>query len=142
MSKYSIFTMIWRVGHIQDNLISMRWESLAKQSRSLTIETLFYILYYSIMTKTQLIDLVAKKLGVTKRLAGDFITVFVTSIVDSVKKGGEVRIQGFGTFKSSKREARTGVNPRNPKQKIKIPAMKVATFKAGSDFKKAVRSGK
>ena len=56
-----------------------------------------------------------------------------------VKKNGEVRIQGFGTFKSSKRKARTGVNPQNPSQKIKIPAMNVVTFKAGSEFKAAVK---
>jgi len=54
-------------------------------------------------------------------------------------KSGEVRIQGFGTFKKSHRKARTGVNPRNPSEKIKIPAMDVPTFKAGSDFKKTLR---
>lgn len=105
------------------------------------VQFYLFVSFYS-MTKTQLIDLVAKKLGVTKRLAGDFVSVFVASVIDSVKKWGEVRIQGFGTFKSSKREARVGVNPRNPKEKIKIPAMRVASFKAGSDFKKAVRSAK
>ena len=46
---------------------------------------------------------------------------------------------GFGTFRVSKRTARTGVNPRNPSQKIKIPAMKVAVFKAGKALKEAVR---
>jgi nucleoid DNA-binding protein len=39
-----------------------------------------------------------------------------------------VVITGFGTFRVSKRAARTGVNPRNPKEKIKIPALKVATW--------------
>lgn len=91
------------------------------------------------MSKTQLIAHLANKLGVSKRLSNDAINVLVETIIASVKKGNEVRIQGFGTFKSSKRAARMGVNPRNPKQKIKIPAMKVVSFKAGSDFKKAVR---
>lgn len=91
------------------------------------------------MSKTQLIAHLASKLGISKRLANDAINVLVDGIILTVKKGGEVRIQGFGTFKSSKRAARMGVNPRNPVQKIKIPAMKVVSFKAGSDFKKAVR---
>lgn len=91
------------------------------------------------MTKTQLIAHLAAKLGISKRLANDTINVLVDGIIANVKKGQEVRIQGFGTFKSSKRAARMGVNPRNPEQKIKIPAMKVVSFKAGSDFKKAVR---
>ena len=62
-----------------------------------------------------------------------------TTLIDGVKKEGEVRIQGFGTFKASKRKAREGVNPQNPSQKIKIPAMKVVTFKAGSEFKAMVK---
>lgn len=91
------------------------------------------------MSKTQLIAAIAAKLGVSKRMASDMVNTFVATVVDGVAKGGEVRIQGFGTFKKSHRKARTGVNPRNPSEKIQIPAMNVPTFKAGSDFKKAVR---
>lgn len=91
------------------------------------------------MSKTQLVAHLATKLGVSKKLANDFVNTFVEGVIGTVKKGNEVRIQGFGTFKASKRAARTGVNPRNPKEKIKIPAMRVASFKAGADFKKAVR---
>jgi DNA-binding protein HU-beta len=91
------------------------------------------------MTKTQLIAHIASKCGVSKKLAGDMLNCFITGVITEVKKGHQVSIQGFGTFKSSQRKARVGVNPQNPTQKIKIPAMKVATFKAGSDFKKAVK---
>lgn len=91
------------------------------------------------MTKTALVAHLATKLGVTKKMANDMVNVFVDAVIASVKKTGEVRIQGFGTFKASKRDARMGVNPRNPSQKIKIPAMRIPTFKAGADFKKAVR---
>ncbi|USN54269.1 MAG: HU family DNA-binding protein [Candidatus Peribacteria bacterium] len=91
------------------------------------------------MTKTQLIAKLAEQLGVSKRMASDMVNSFIDAVVAGVKKNGEVRLQGFGTFKKSHRKARTGVNPRNPDQKIKIPAMDVPTFKAGTDFKKAVR---
>lgn len=91
------------------------------------------------MTKTQLIAKIAEKLGVSKRMASDMVNVLIETVVAGVKKGGEVRLQGFGTFKKSHRKARVGVNPRSPSEKIKIPAMNVPTFKAGSDFKKAVR---
>jgi DNA-binding protein HU-beta len=67
------------------------------------------------------------------------VNCFIETVIAGVKKEGEVRLQGFGTFKASKRKARTGVNPQNPSQKIKIPAMKVVTFKAGAVFKKAVK---
>lgn len=91
------------------------------------------------MTKTQLIAHLADKAKISKRLAGDVLNIFVDSIVESVKKGDSVSIQGFGTFKSSHRKARAGVNPQKPTEKIQIKAMNIPTFKAGSDFKKAVR---
>jgi len=91
------------------------------------------------MTKTQLIAHLADQLGVSKKLAAELVNTFIDAIIAGVKKQGEVRIQGFGTFKASKRKAREGVNPQNPKQKIKIPAMNVVTFKAGSEFKSAVK---
>ena len=91
------------------------------------------------MTKTALIATLAEKLGVSKKLAGELVNSFVEAIIKWVKKDGEVRLTGFGTFKKSKRAARTWVNPQNPSQKIKIPAMNVVTFKAGSEFKAAVK---
>ena len=91
------------------------------------------------MTKTALIANLAAELGVSKKLAGELVNCFVSNVIKGVKKNGEVRLTGFGTFKKSKRKAREGVNPQNPKQKIKIPAMNVVTFKAGSEFKAAVK---
>ena len=91
------------------------------------------------MTKTALIESLASELGVSKRMAGELVNAFIGAVMKGVKKEGEVRIQGFGTFKKSKRAARTGVNPQNPKEKIKIPAMNVVTFKAGSEFKGLVK---
>jgi DNA-binding protein HU-beta len=92
------------------------------------------------MTKTALIAQLAEELGVSKKLAAELVNTFIETVIGGVKKEGEVRIQGFGTFKKSHRKARDGVNPQNPSQKIKIPAMNVATFKAGSDFKAAVKN--
>ena len=91
------------------------------------------------MTKTALIATLAEKLGVSKKLAGELVNSFAEAVIKWVKKDGEVRLTGFGTFKKSKRAARTWVNPQNPSQKIKIPAMNVVTFKAGSEFKAAVK---
>jgi len=91
------------------------------------------------MTKTELIARIADLMGVSKKQAAQFVSTFSNVVIEGVKKDGEVRIQGFGTFKLSKRSARTGVNPRTG-EKIQIPARNVPTFKAGSDFKKAVNS--
>jgi len=91
------------------------------------------------MTKQDLVAAVASAAGVSKRVAGDALEAVLDSVTKELKKGKNVTITGFGTFRISKRAARTGVNPRNPSQKIKIPAMNVPAFKAGKSLKDAVR---
>lgn len=91
------------------------------------------------MTKQDLVNKIAGAAGVTKKAAGDALGAFIEAVTAELKKGGTVTVTGFGTFKVSKRAARTGVNPRNPSEKIKIPAMKLPTFKAGKALKAAVR---
>lgn len=91
------------------------------------------------MTKQDLVAAVASAAGVTKKTAGEALQAVLDSVTMSLKKGKNVTITGFGTFRVSKRAARTGVNPRNPTERIKIPAMNIPAFKAGKSLKDAVR---
>ncbi len=91
------------------------------------------------MTKQDLVAAVASSVGVSKKVAGEALEAVLDAITKSLKKGQNVTVTGFGTFRVSHRAARTGVNPRNPSQKIKIPAMNVPAFKAGKSLKDAVR---
>lgn len=91
------------------------------------------------MTKQDLVNSAAQAAGVTKKAAAEVLESVLASITKSLKGGNTVTITGFGTFRVSKRAARTGVNPRNPSMKIKIPAMKLPAFKAGKSLKDAVR---
>lgn len=91
------------------------------------------------MSKQDLIAAIADAAGITKRAAADALQAIINIVVKNLKKGQPVTITGFGTFKLSNRAARMGVNPRNPTQKISIPAMKVPSFKAGKTLKDAVR---
>ncbi len=91
------------------------------------------------MTKQDLVTAIAAAAGVTKKTANVSLDAILSSITKELKKGKNVTITGFGTFRISKRAARTGVNPRNPSQKIKIPAMNIPAFKAGKSLKDAVR---
>ena len=92
------------------------------------------------MKKTQLVKSLRDELGVSLKLANEVFNTVLDLIVEGVVKNGEVRVQGFGTFKASKRKAREGVNPQDPSKKIKIPAMKVVTFKASGAFKEQVKN--
>ena len=91
------------------------------------------------MSKQDLINTVANAAGITKRSAAQALEAMTLTITKELKKGSPVTITGFGTFRVSKRAARQGVNPRNPTQRISIPAMKVPSFKAGKTLKDAVR---
>lgn len=81
----------------------------------------------------------AQTAGITKKAAMEVIESLLDNITKSLKKGTSVTLTGFGTFRISKRAARRGVNPRNPTESIKIPAMKLPAFKAGKTLKDAVR---
>lgn len=91
------------------------------------------------MTKSDLVAAAAATAGVTKKDAGAVLDAIIASITATLQTGESVTITGFGTFRVSKRAARTGVNPRNPQEKISIPAMNLPAFKAGKSLKDAVR---
>ncbi|OGJ63542.1 DNA-binding protein [Candidatus Peribacteria bacterium RIFCSPHIGHO2_02_FULL_53_20] len=91
------------------------------------------------MSKQDIINMIADAAGITKRASASALEALTTLVTKELKKGNHVTLTGFGTFKISKRAARVGVNPRNPTQRISIPAMKVPSFKAGKTLKDAVR---
>jgi DNA-binding protein HU-beta len=91
------------------------------------------------VTKAEFIDQVASKAGLTKKDAGAAVEAVLSTVSDTLKGGGDVSFTGFGKFHVQNRAARTGVNPRNPGEKVNIPAAKVPKFSAGSALKAAVK---
>ena len=89
------------------------------------------------MTKTELIDKVAEKSGLTKKDSGKAIDAVIGAMTQSLSKGDKVQLVGFGSFEVRKREARKGRNPQTGAE-IKIAARKVPVFKAGKALKDAV----
>lgn len=90
------------------------------------------------MNKAQLVEQVAKATTLTKTDVETVLNSSLELIKKSVKKGDDVTLVGFGTFTKSKRKARAGRNPQTGKE-IKIPAMTVPKFRAGKEFKNALR---
>ncbi len=89
------------------------------------------------MNKNDLIAAVAASAGLSKSDATKAVDGVFESISDSLKKGQEVRLVGFGTFTVARRAATEGRNPRTG-EKIKIPASKRPKFTAGKGLKDAV----
>ncbi len=90
------------------------------------------------MNKTEFIAAIAAKAGPSKKDAEKFVNASAEVIAKTLKKGDKITLVGFGTYKVSKRAARTGKNPQTG-AKIKIPATKVPSFKAGKALKEAVK---
>ena len=93
------------------------------------------------MTKQEFVDQVASKTNMSRREAADAVDAVLDSITDTLKGGGEINFTGFGKFSTQFRKERQGVNPRNPTEKVTIPAATVPKFSAGSSLKQAVKSG-
>jgi DNA-binding protein HU-beta len=92
------------------------------------------------VTKQEFVDRVANKSGLSRREASEAVDAFLDSITDALRSGEEVAFTGFGKFSVQDRAARQGVNPRNPSERVHIPATKVPKFSAGSQLKTAVKS--
>ncbi len=89
------------------------------------------------MNKNELVDAVATAASIKKSEAETVIDAVFDSITKELKKGGEVRLTGFGTFVVSQRAATEGRNPRTG-ETIKIAARKVPRFRAGKGLKDAI----
>lgn len=89
------------------------------------------------MNKTELIDQIAAKSGLTKVDAKKALEATVETIKKALVAGDKIQLVGFGTFSVNERPARQGINPAT-KKKIEIKAKKVAKFKAGAELADAV----
>lgn len=93
------------------------------------------------MNKGELVDAIAAKASVSKKIADTTLTSVLEAIVEAVAAGDKVSLVGFGSFEPRERQAREGRNPQTG-NKIKIPATKVPAFSAGKQFKEKVSSSK
>jgi bacterial nucleoid protein HU beta subunit len=86
------------------------------------------------MNKTELVAAIAEKSELSKADAGRALEALIDAVKETLAKGEDVAIVGFGTYKLRSRAARTGRNPRT-NEEIKIPASKVPAFTAGKALK-------
>lgn len=93
------------------------------------------------MNKSELIEVAATEAAISKAAAEKALSAIMAAVVKTVAKGDSVTLVGFGTFKSAKRAARTGKNPKTGAT-IKIAATTVPKFSAGAGFKAAVAGKK
>ncbi len=78
--------------------------------------------------------------GVRRSTAGDAVDAIFEAIAETLDRGEDVRIVGFGTFGTRRRPARTGRNPRTG-ESLNIGASTTPTFTAGKPLRDAMNAG-
>jgi DNA-binding protein HU-beta len=90
------------------------------------------------VTKSEFVDQVADRAGLSKKDASDAVDAFIDTVESALRRGSEVSFSGFGKFSISNRSAREGRNPATG-ERIHIAASRVPKFTAGAGLKKAVK---
>lgn len=89
------------------------------------------------MNKKELIEAIAQETELQKTQVAKIIDSFTTIATDTLGKGEEVKLIGFGTFTAKERKERVGRNPQNGEE-ITIPAKRVPMFKPAKNLKEVV----
>lgn len=88
----------------------------------------------SATTKTELIAEVAKRTGTSRAATKRTIDAFLDEVLDTMREGARLPIEGFGTFEVVTRGARKGRNPRTGEE-IDIPERPKVKFVPGKHLK-------
>jgi DNA-binding protein HU-beta len=89
------------------------------------------------MNKQELIAVVADQTGLARADTARVVEGLLDTITTQLKKGGEVRLVGFGNFSVSRRKASTGRNPRTG-EPMNIKATSQPKFRPGKVLKDSV----
>ena len=90
------------------------------------------------LTKAELSEMLFERLGLNKRESKDMVEAFFELVNDSLVKGTDVRLSGFGNFQIRRKAPRPGRNPRTG-EAIPINARNVVTFHASQKLKSMVQ---
>ena len=91
------------------------------------------------MNKTDLFKKISDAAVMSQAYAKKALDATLDAIKEGLVAGDKIQLVGFGTFAVSERAARKGVNPAT-KETIDIAAKKIAKFKAGAEFDKALNA--
>lgn len=89
------------------------------------------------MTKAEIVKVLAEEVGLTRREAGQVLSVVLDGVVEAIRAGEKVELRGFGSFRTRTRQARTGRNPRTG-ARVKVPPKVVPYFKPGKQLRESL----
>ena len=89
------------------------------------------------MTKSQILEVMAGAMNVSKKEVNTFFNELSELAYKEVKRNGEFTLPGFGKMVKAQRKARQGRNPATG-ETIQIPAKTVVKFRLSKAAKDAV----
>ncbi len=89
------------------------------------------------MTKAHLVARVAAQIQLPKTQTEAIVNVFLTSIIDALRRGDKAELRGFGSFRVRQRRPRVGRNPRTG-ERVSVPTKRVPFLKPGKDLRARV----
>ncbi len=91
------------------------------------------------MTKADIVDIISSSVGLTKVETEAVVNGFMETVIDAMKRGENIELRGFGSFKVVKRAQRVARNPKTNVEVI-VPEQFAPVLKVSKDFKEAVNS--
>lgn len=89
------------------------------------------------MTKADIVEVISANTGITKIETEAVVNGFLDTVIESMKRGENIELRGFGSFKVVKRAQRIARNPKT-NQEVTVPEQYVPVLKVSKDFKRAV----
>lgn len=93
------------------------------------------------MTKSELIETLAKAEGITLKAAETAVNVTFQSMEQALIRSDRLEIRGFGSFKVKSYEGYKGRNPKTG-ELIEVNSKKLPFFKVGKELKERVNGAK
>ncbi len=89
------------------------------------------------MTKADIVKILAEQVGLTRREAAEALSVVLDGVVEAIRDGEKVELRGFGSFRTRRRQARQGRNPRTGAQ-VDVAPKSVPYFKPGKQLRESL----
>lgn len=89
------------------------------------------------LTKAEIVDHLSREIGINKREAKEIVELFFQTVSESLTKGHQVKLSGFGNFTLHDKSERPGRNPKTGEE-IPVSARRVVTFRSGQKLRARV----
>ncbi|MGE4545869.1 MAG: HU family DNA-binding protein [Pedobacter sp.] len=89
------------------------------------------------MNKSELIDALAEKKGLTYKKAEEIVNIVLDTMSDTLISGGRIEIRGFGSLVVKDYKPYTGRNPKTGEE-IEVKPKKLPFFKVGKELRERI----